>query len=263
LIVRKNVPLLIYIFLSIILFSGNVEQKLAKANLLSRTLYYPFISSVTKLEEIFGITEENKYLISQLADKTLSVNKLERKLEQFKNLDMEFEVDDHDFILVDIIAHSGNFRERNFIIDKGRKDKIKINYPVISNKGIVGKIVSVSQNYSVVLPFNHSSFKLSVITKRNKLLGLLESDIYGNTIMSFIKLGSEIILGDTIVTSNISNIFPEGFPVGVVNSLYESQDKTHMNASIHPFADTSSLDRVIILFYEKDKKYESELNLND
>jgi len=53
--------------------------------------------------------------------------------------------------------------------------------------------------------------------------------------MSFIKLGSEIILGDTIVTSNISNIFPEGFPVGVVNSLYESQDKTHMNASIHPF----------------------------
>ena len=187
---RRNAPLLIYIFLSIILFSGNVEQKLVKANFLSCTLYYPFISSVTKIEEIFGISEENRYLVSQLADKTLSVNKLESKLEKFKNLVLEFEVDDYDFILVDIIAHSGNFRERNFIINKGRKDKIKINYPVISSRGIVGKIISVSQNYSVVLPFNHSSFKLSVNTKRNKLLGLLESDIYGNTIMSFIRLGS-------------------------------------------------------------------------
>ena len=260
---RRNAPLLIYIFFSIILFSGSVEQKLAKANFLSSTLYYPFISSVTKIEEIFGISEENRYLVSQLADKTLSVNKLESKLEKFKNLVLEFEVDDYDFILVDIIAHSGNFRERNFIINKGRKDKIKINYPVISSRGIVGKIISVSQNYSVVLPFNHSSFKLSVNTKRNKLLGLLESDIYGNTIMSFIRLGSEITLGDTIVTSSISTIFPEGFPVGIVNSLYESPDKTQMNASINPFANTSSLDRVIVLFYEKDKKYESELNLND
>lgn len=254
---------MIYIFLSIILFAGNVEQKLAKANLLNSTLYYPFISSVTKIEEIFGIAEENKYLASQLADKILSVNKLESKLEQYENLNLEFEVANYDFILVDIIAHSGNFQERNFIINKGRKDKIKINFPVISSRGIVGKIISVSQNYSVVLPFNHSSFKLSVNTKKKKLLGLLESDIYGNTVMSFIKLGSEIALGDTIVTSNISNIFPEGFPVGVVNSLYESQDKTHMKASIHPFAETSSLDRVIVLFYEKDKSYESELNLND
>ncbi len=260
---RRNVPFLIYIFLSIILFSGNSEQKLAKANFLNRTLYYPFISFVTKIEELFGIAEENKYLANQLATKVLSVNRLRSKLEQIKDLKLEFEVDDFDFILADIIAHSGNFQEKNFIINKGRKDEIKINYPVISHRGIVGKIINASQNYSVVLPFNHSSFKLSVNTKKNKHMGLLESDIYGNIVMSFIKLGSDITLGDTIVTSNISNIFPEGFPVGVVNSLYESQDRTHMNASIHPFADTSSMDRVIVLFYEKDKNYESELNLND
>ena len=260
---RRSVPLLIYIFLSILLFSGNVEQKLAKANFLSRTLYYPFISFVTKMEELFGISEENKYLAYQLAKKTISLNKLESRLDQIEDLKIVFEMDDFDFLLADIIAHSGNFQERNFIINKGKIDKIKINYPIISPRGVVGKIINISQNYSVVLPINHSSFKLSVNTKRNKLFGLLESDIYGNTVMSFIKLGSEIILGDTIVTSNISNIFPEGFPVGVVNSLYESQDKTHMNASIHPFVDASSLDRVIVLFYEKDKSYESELNLND
>ena len=80
--------------------------------------------------------------------------------------------------------------------------------------------------------------------------------------MTLIKQGSDINLGDTIVTSNISTIFPKGYPVGTVTKLIEAPDKVYMNAEISTFVNSACLDQVIIIFYEKDKKYESESQNN-
>ena len=69
-------------------------------------------------------------------------------------------------------------------------------------------------------------------------------------------------LGDTIVTSNISTVFPKGFPVGIVTKLIEEPDKTHMSAQISTFTKPASLDQVIVLFCKKDTSYEQELDVD-
>ena len=260
---RKNIPFIIYLLLALSLFLGNNEQRIKKANFLSQTLYYPFISSINKIESLFKIKEQNIILSQQLAQHTIMITALENKLSEIRSTQIKYDTGDSDFVLADIIGYEGSFIERNFIINKGKVNKIKIEYPVISNEGIVGKVISVSQNYSVVLPMNHSTFRLGIMLKRNHLQGMMESDIYGNSYMTLIKLGSDVILGDTIVTSNISTVFPKGYPVGVVTKLIEVPDKVYMNAKILSFANPGSLDQVIVLLYEKDKSYETELEENN
>ncbi len=256
---KKNIPLIILLLISVILFLGNVEQRQKKANFLSKSVFFPFINSIDNIKENFKVKQKNKQLELDLAVKTIIINNLENELQKIENVNMNFETGVPEFILADVIGLSGNFKERNFIVNKGKKHNIKVDLPVISTDGIIGKIVSVSNNFSVIMPFDHTSFKLGVMTGNSKLQGLLEADIFGNCYMNMVKIGSEINPGDTIVTSHISTIFPKNYPVGIISQISEAADKVHINAKISPFTDPSGLDQVIILFYEKDKSYETEL----
>jgi rod shape-determining protein MreC len=254
--VRQNILFVLYLLLSFVLLVGGNDHRIKKASFLSQTIYLPFISSINQIESLFKIKELNIELVRINTQKTNEIVKLENLLNKIKNTRIKYETGNLDFILCDIIGYKGHFQERNLILNKGSKDSITQDLPVISSNGIVGKVVSVSLNTSVVLPLSHSTFRLGVMCKRNHLQGILESDIYGRSYMSLIKLGSDIALGDTIVTSNISTIFPKGYPVGVVKKLTETPDEVYMNASVTTFVEPTSLDQVIVLKYQKDENNE-------
>ncbi len=256
---RRNVTYLIFLILGFILYLGSLEQRLTKAAFLSKTLFRPLINSINRIDENFNLKSQLKESKQELAKQTIKINGLTNALDKIENANIEYNVEDYDFVLGDIVGYSGLYQEKNLILNKGMLDGVHKNYPVISNQGIVGKIQTVSLNYSIVLPYNHSHFKMGVMSKTNNLQGVLQSDIYGSTEMTMINLGSEISIGDTIVTSYISSIFPKGFPVGVVKGIKESTNKIHMQAAIMGFVDPSSLDQVVILKYQKDKSYEREL----
>jgi len=258
--VKRNISLIILLSIAIILFLGNENQRIKKANFLSKTLYYPFINSIHKLDELFVVERKNRQLAQELTKEVLKNNLLEIKLQKFKNSVLSFPMRPYDSVLAEIIASNGTFRNKNLIINKGKNSGIELDNPVISNKGIVGKIISVSRNYAVVLPFNHIDFKLGVMLKRNHLQGILSSDETGATFMKMLRLGSEINIGDTIVTSNISQIFPSGFSVGTVSKIREAADKVHIEAQVFPFENPARTEQLIVLLYKKDKNYEKELN---
>ena len=80
--------------------------------------------------------------------------------------------------------------------------------------------------------------------------------------MTLIKPGSDIRVGDIIITSQISSVFPKGFPVGKVVKLMENPTDVFMSAKIQTFINPSELDQTVVLLYEKDKSYEEELQDN-
>ncbi|RLC57561.1 MAG: hypothetical protein DRH89_03200, partial [Candidatus Cloacimonadota bacterium] len=186
----------------------------------------------------------------------------ENILVEIENAKIDYDTGNYSHLLADIVGFKGEFKERCLIINKGKKNNIKLDYPVISNNGIVGKIIAVSHNYSIVLPLDHSRFELGIMSKRNHLQGIMKSDIFGNSYMTLIKPGSDIRVGDIIVTSQISSVFPKGFPVGKVVKLIENSADIFMSAKIQTFINPSELDQIIILLYKKDKSYEEELKNN-
>ena len=142
---KRNISLIILLSIAIILFLGNENQRIKKANFLSKNLYYPFINSIHKLNEIFVVERKNRQLAQKLTEEVLKNNLLEIKLQRFKNSALSFPMRPYDSVLAEIIASDGTFRNKNLIINKGKNSGIELDNPVISNKGIVGKIISVSQ----------------------------------------------------------------------------------------------------------------------
>ena len=112
-------------------------------------------------------------------------------------------------------------RLHNYLtINRGSKDGIRIGQGVRNEEGVVGIVRTVGRNYSVVLPIINTQMNLSCRFTKNDYLGTLKWDGKDNRFAQLADVASHMVVnqGDTIVTSGLSPVFPEGIPVGIVES---------------------------------------------
>ena len=105
-------------------------------------------------------------------------------------------------------------------INRGKNDGVKIGQGVRNEDGVVGIVRTVGLNYSIVLPIINTQTNLSCRFKKNDYIGTLQWD-GGDTRFAQLKdVASHMVVndGDTIVTSGLSPVFPEGMAVGIVES---------------------------------------------
>jgi rod shape-determining protein MreC len=92
---------------------------------------------------------------------------------------------------------------------------------LVSPQGVAGMVIHVTKSYSLALSVLNISFKLSAKVKRNENVGSFEWT--GNSTrhgyLRYIPLNAELHVGDEVVTSGYSTIFPEGFPIGKVAKI--------------------------------------------
>ena len=105
-------------------------------------------------------------------------------------------------------------------INRGSIDGIQRGQGVRNAEGVVGIVRTVGQNYSVVLPIINTQMNLSCRFTKNDYLGTLKWDGKDNRFALLADVASHMVVnqGDTIVTSGLSPVFPEGIPVGIVES---------------------------------------------
>ena len=112
-------------------------------------------------------------------------------------------------------------RLHNYItINCGKKDGLHRGQGVRNEDGVVGIVRTVGRNYSVVLPLINTQTNLSCRFKKNDYLGTLQWDGKDNRFALLTDVAAHMVVnkGDTIITSGLSPVFPEGIPVGIVEN---------------------------------------------
>jgi len=122
------------------------------------------------------------------------------------------------------IKHS-TYKNYNYItIDKGSRHGIEKNAGIISPEGIAGRIVSVGKDYSIALSLLNLDFELSVRSLKTRNVGIYEwtgqSTRYAK--IKAIPLDVNLAVGDTIITTGSSTIFPEGYLVGAISEINDN-----------------------------------------
>jgi len=238
----------IFFILALLLFIGGANSRTAKAQWLSRTIFLPFQKTLKVYSTIQELKQENFELQNKVTQAALENLLLQNQLKALQTKqNFSFELHGIPFVMAEVVGYSGQFHNRNLIINKGAKDGIEIDSPVIYSDGIIGKTIIVNAENSIVLPLTHSQFQLAVMDKNTNVQGILQSDLQGVTSMNLIKLGSQISIGDTIVTSNLSRLFPKGYPVGKIIRIKESQDNMFLSAQVIPFTLIENLEHVFVL----------------
>ena len=115
-------------------------------------------------------------------------------------------------------------------INRGSKDGIVRGQGVRNSDGAVGIIRTVGPNYSIVMPLINTQTRLSCRFTKNDYIGTLQWDGKDSRFAQLADVAAHMVVnpGDTIVTSGLSPVFPEGIPVGIVeNSVLKEGDSYH------------------------------------
>lgn len=112
-------------------------------------------------------------------------------------------------------------------INRGSNDGIQPRQGVRNEEGVVGIVRTVGRNYSVVLPIINTHTNLSCRFAKNDYFGTLQWDGNDSRYALLADVAAHMVVnkGDTIITSGLSPVFPEGIPVGIVeNSVLKEGD---------------------------------------
>lgn len=140
---------------------------------------------------------------------------------------------------------SGLFK--SIIIDKGEKDGLRINMPVVNSEGAVGRVVSVSSNYAQVLLITDQNSAVDGLVQRSRGRGMVKGMGSGECYFDYVIKTCDIKEGDTIVTSGLGRIFPKGLYLGKVKEIDDSPNKLFKDVRVTPAVDFSKLEEVLIV----------------
>lgn len=151
-------------------------------------------------------------------------------------------------VIKNSLTHADNY----ITIDKGEVDGIRSEMGVVNGNGVVGIVYLTSSHYSVVIPVLNSKSSISCKIKNSDYFGFLKWD-GGSSEYAQVKdmpRHSLFSLGDTVVTSGHSAVFPAGIPVGTVEDMEDSHDGLSYLLKVKLFADFGRLDAVRVISRE-------------
>lgn len=154
------------------------------------------------------------------------INKeLEDELNTLK-INLNLEENNYHFIHASVIKREDDWYHE-LVINKGEDDGIKADMAVISNKGLIGKIVKTTFNTSYVklLSSNSNNMKVSVsIKSKEDYYGIIDSYLKDENliIVSNVNKSSNIEINDKVYTSGLGGIYPSGILIGeVIDITYD------------------------------------------
>ncbi len=139
-----------------------------------------------------------------------------------------------------------------FTIDVGMADGIKVDMPVVSSDGLVGRVLQTGANFSRVLAIIDSSSGVSSIVERTRDLGMIggtntAGDEDPLLTMDDLPLDADLMPGDKVITSGLADVFPKGILVGEVVEVSQSNDGMRNKAIVKPYVDFAHLEEVLII----------------
>lgn len=135
----------------------------------------------------------------------------------------------------------------SIILDRGTIDGVRTNLPVLTPKGVVGKTIEASKNNSIVQLISDTNFRLSTRILPSGATGILRF-VNGETAeIREVQKNVVINIGDKVVTSGFSDIYPAGLPVGTVKGVYQDRGSFQKVVSIYLPNDLNAFQHVFII----------------
>jgi rod shape-determining protein MreC len=134
-------------------------------------------------------------------------------------------------------------------LNVGEADSIRAGMAVIDERGIVGKVVLVSDNYALVMPHQNTNFTVPAQIDLLNRDGVVRWDgtTYDRLLMEYVVKTEPVVRGQLVVTSGFSGTFPPGLPVGKVDSVFAARGRNDLVIYLEPSAPVSSVDYVYVL----------------
>jgi len=262
--IKEYILLTTFIIISLILIFSNDNSQIRFLRGIAIGSFGTLQSGFSAIPNVFEIQKENKFLRENNIKLSNEVATLkETKLENIRLMKLlNLKTKGISGIISGKIVNKSLTQSRNTItLNIGESDSIKTNMPVITDDGLVGRIVATSEHYSIVQILLNKDLKITVKCQRSRVDGILNFDGFLNLIISNVSKSADVNPGDVFISSEYSNHFPPGIPIGTVIET-GNLDNLFKKIIIKPAVNFETLEEVFVLNYIPDKeKIDFEKNI--
>lgn len=261
---KEYIVLVILLIVSLILLSQNNSQGIQKV----RSIAFGTFASVTTIfTDVFNISNlknENENLRRTNAEMMLRLSRLREFAivnEDLKGLLALKDSSKFPLIAATIVSKSLTKSQGTITLNAGKNQSVKVGMPVITDKGLVGIVYSIADNYSIARTLTNVDLKVTVKSERTRENAIMKWN-GERLVMINVPKTFNLKKGDRIVTSEISSIIPFPLPVGLVYEIGNVEKGIFNEVRVHPFVDFQKIENVFILGIVKSKEIdEIEFNL--
>lgn len=251
-IVKKRDHLL---FILLTLFSLNILLNNDSPNtLLVRAKFldsFSFISSPSMwLKTIVQLEEETQLLREKNLQLALQSDEMIRSYEENKNFKklLDYKKDSNfDLVFAKVLNMGSSSNLSSITINVGLIDKIKVNQPVIIPEGVIGKTILVGKSTSLVQLITDVNYRASVRIFPSRSVGILRFLRDDICEVREVQKNAEIKLGDAVMTSGFSDIYPSNLKIGTVIEIQDEISSFQRIVKVRISSNIGSLMNVFVI----------------
>lgn len=202
--------------------------------------------SLTKVNQ--ELTQRNAYLeqeVQKLSDSLVSVT----KDSSIYHRDQFALLRNYRLIPAKVVANSVDKPGNLMTIDKGSADGIHKDMGVISGTGVVGIVYLVAEHYAIVIPVLNTKSNISCMIQNRGYFGYLrwKGGVSDLAYLEEVSRHAHFKLGDYVVTSGYSAVFPPGVRVGRILHVFNSADGLSYRVQLRLSTDFARLRDVCVI----------------
>lgn len=156
----------------------------------------------------------------------------------------------HHTIAAMVIGKEQTSIMKTILINKGTSHGLRVDLPVIADQGVVGRIVETSAHVSRVLLLVDENSNTDVMIQENRIQGILQGATLGCS-LKYIPKTETVSVGNIVITSGLSGLFPKGLLIGVVKNVEKTDSGLFQKIDVAPFVDFSKLEEVMVIELDK------------
>lgn len=200
-------------------------------------------SLVAENARLHAMLPESKYDTS--AERQLQTDTIDKKLEQVFT-----------FTTAKVIKNSVNQAANYIYINRGSRQGIEPQMGVINPSGVVGQVVNVTEDYAAVMSLLNKNFKVSAKLKHSNYFGTLSWEGKNTTLAKLREIPKHVKMkvGDTVVTSGYSELFPENVMVGRVSYVNAEPEENFLDIDVTLSSNMNNLSYVYVVSNLKRKE---------
>jgi rod shape-determining protein MreC len=207
-------------------------------------------NTLSLFPNVFRLQEENQILRQLNVNLTDEVSRLrEARLENMR-LRTLLKLKEHSpfhLFPADVVGKNLQLMHNTITLNVGESDSVKPDMPVISHAGLVGRIIAVSGHFSICQIIPNKDFRASGIIQRSRVDCIVTWSGGSMIHLKNISKKQDVKVGDVIVTSGYSILYPRDIVVGTVTSVSESPGSLFKDVEASINTDFGTLEQVFII----------------
>jgi len=133
------------------------------------------------------------------------------------------------------------------IIDRGSAEGVTVGIPVLTNRGLVGRITETNPHSSKVLLITEVSSSVNALIQESRATGVVQGRIGQRLVMRYIQQGEDIKVDDLVLTSGLGGNFPTRLIIGQVTAVRKKDVELFQEAKVRPAVNFQELEMVMVL----------------